>query len=134
VGMCLQDLGWSSAPLVRDIDVKYVTWREYFDRFGDRIQGEVTFSQDDVRVALPWGNRIFGQMLGKVRRTENKILQAEKLLAIAWTERGDAGELLERSQEMLDMAWKMLMQAQHHDGSQQQGHELLHFHVLPPEK
>ncbi len=116
VGMCLQDLGWSSAPLVRDIDVKYVTWREYFDRFGDRIQGEVTFSQDDVRVALPWGNRIFGQMLGKVRRTENKILQAEKLLAIAWTERGDAGERLERSQEMLDMAWKMLMQAQHHDG------------------
>ncbi|MCI9336946.1 MAG: hypothetical protein HFH93_05300 [Lachnospiraceae bacterium] len=115
-GMCLQDLGWSSAPLVRDIDVEYVTWREYFERFGDRIRGEVSFSQDDVRVSLPWGNRIFGDMLRKVRRTENKILQAEKLLAMAWTENPDAGKRFMQSKDMLDMAWKLLMQAQHHDG------------------
>lgn len=116
VGMCLQDLGWPSAPLVRDMDVEYVTWREYFRRFGHRIQGEALLSQDHIRVALPWGNRIFGEMLGKVRRAENRILQVEKLLAIAWTEHEDSRERLRGSGEMLEMAWKMLMQAQHHDG------------------
>lgn len=116
VGMCLQDLGWSSAPLVRDIDVEYVTWREYFERFGERIQGEVRFSQDDVCVALPWGNRIFSEMLRRVRRTEDRILQVEKLLAIAWTQSPDSHKRLAERKSLLEAAWKMLMQAQHHDG------------------
>ncbi len=135
VGMCLQDLGWSSAPLVQRIDVEYVTWREYFERFGAQIRGEVLFSQDDVRVALPWGNRIFQEMLRTVRIAQDRILQTEKLLAIARTQvgRGLAAEgcgqdmavgaktgagavSLDEAGRMLEAAWKMLMQAQHHDG------------------
>ncbi len=135
VGMCLQDLGWSSAPLVQGIDVEYVTWREYFGRFGGRIKGQVLFSQDDVRVALPWGNRIFQGMLRTIRVAENRILQTEKLLAIAETEKCAGARLqgnqsrtdgrreakpgetdLFRAKQMLKAAWKMLMQAQHHDG------------------
>lgn len=114
-GMCLQDLGWSSAPLVQDMDVEYVTWREYFQRFGDKCSGEVPFRQEDILVALPWGNRILQEMLRNVRRQENRILQTEKLLAIAETEDG-AVKPLQKCREMLTQAWKKLMQAQHHDG------------------
>ncbi len=115
-GMCLQDLGWSSSPLIQGIDVEYVTWREYFERFGNRLKGEVPFSQEDICVALPWGNRILGEMLRNVRKAENSILQTEKLLALAATERKDGRERLAEKREMLRAAWKMLMQAQHHDG------------------
>lgn len=115
-GMCLQDLGWSSSPFIQGIDVEYVTWREYFERFGDRIKGEVLFSQEDICVALPWGNRVLGEMLRNVRKAENRILQTEKLLAVAATERKGSKERLKESREMLRAAWMMLMQAQHHDG------------------
>lgn len=113
VGMCLQDLGWSSAPLVQDMDVKYVTWREYFNRFG-KTHGETVFShQEDIHVALPWGNRILQEMLRNVRVQENRILQAEKLLAIAEIQQG---RLLQEVRKDLGKAWESLMQAQHHDG------------------
>ncbi len=112
VGMCLQDLGWSSKPLVQTIDVEYVTWREYFERFGDRIAGETELSQEDVLVALPWGNRILQEMLRNVRHAENRILQVEKLLAIA----GAWNNEPEECRSLLEEAWKKLMQAQHHDG------------------
>jgi alpha-mannosidase len=112
VGMCLQDLGWSSKPLVQNMDVEYVTWREYFQRFGTSINGNVEFSQEDVQVALPWGNRIFQEMLRNVRNAENRILQTEKLLSIAESQNGD----MEKGRLLLEEAWEMLMQAQHHDG------------------
>ncbi|MDR3334994.1 MAG: hypothetical protein LBT13_08955 [Treponema sp.] len=112
VGMCLQDLGWSSKPLVRDIDVEYTTWREYFAQFGDQVKGEVDFSQEDVLVALPWGNRIFQNMLRTVRKQENHILQVEKLLAIVESETGELSEC----RQLLNHAWEYLMHAQHHDG------------------
>lgn len=112
-GMCLQDLGWASKPLVQGIDVEYVTWREYFNRFGSLICGEAVFSQEDVLVALPWGNRILQEMLRNVRKAENRILQTEKLLAIAGA--GNGSEDLEPYYNLLKDAWKMLLQAQHHD-------------------
>jgi alpha-mannosidase len=112
VGMCLQDLGWSSKPLVQNIDVEYVTWREYFDRFGSKAAGEVVFSQEDVLVALPWGNRILQEMLRNIRRVENRILQVEKLQAIAIAQ----NRRPEECYPLLEEAWKKLMQAQHHDG------------------
>lgn len=111
-GMCLQDLGWASKPLVQGPDVEYVTWREYFKRFGALIRGDIEFSQEDVLVALPWGNRILQEMLRNVRNAENRILQVEKLLAVAQSQRG---ELAEQCYPLLNAAWKMLMQAQHHD-------------------
>ena len=68
--MCLQDLGWSSAPLVQGTEVTYVTWREYFQMFSKHLKDEVFFSQEDIRVSLPWGNRILGEMLSHVRHGE----------------------------------------------------------------
>jgi alpha-mannosidase len=112
VGMCLQDLGWAARPFVQDIDVEYVTWREYFERFGSRVAGEAELSQEDVLVALPWGNRILQEMLRNVRNAENRILQAEKLLAIAEAQ----NVKLDQCHIMLENAWEKLMQAQHHDG------------------
>lgn len=116
VGMCLQDLGWSSAPLVQGTEVTYVTWREYFQMFSKHLKDEVFFSQEDIRVSLPWGNRILGEMLSHVRHGENRILQTEKLLAIAQSEENTSDLDFIDCQKWLRAAWEMLMQAQHHDG------------------
>lgn len=112
VGMCLQDLGWSSHPLLGGIPVEYVTWREYFERFKDDLEGEVKFSQESVLCTLPWGNITLQQMCRKVRALENRTLQIEKLLTLAqiW------GMELHASKDKLKEAWDMLLLSQHHDG------------------
>ena len=112
VGMCLQDLGWSSHPLLHDIPVEYVTWREYFNRFQGDIEGEVKFSQEAVLCALPWGNITVQQMCRKVRALENRTLQIEKLLTLAEID----GMKSQTVKDKLEEAWDTLLLSQHHDG------------------
>ena len=111
-GMCLQDLGWSARPLLQDIPVEYVTWREYFNRFREDLEGEVKFSQESVLCNLPWGNITLLQMCKKVRALESRTLQIEKLLTLAQIN----GMELQSPKEKLKEAWKMLLLSQHHDG------------------
>jgi alpha-mannosidase len=111
-GMCLQDLGWSSHPLISGIPVEYVTWREYFERFKDDLEGEVKFSQESVLCTLPWGNITLQQMCRKVRALENRTLQIEKLLTLAEIK----GMEMQVSKDKLKEAWDMLLLSQHHDG------------------
>lgn len=112
LGMCLQDLGWGAHPMASGSVAEYVTYREYFARFGTETDGEEKFSQDLVCCALPWGNRILQQMCRKVRALENRVLQAEKLLSYVEMRRGVFG----REEELLREAWDMLLLSQHHDG------------------
>lgn len=112
VGMCLQDLGWSSHPLINDIPVEYVTWREYFDRFKEDLEGEVKFSQESVLCTLPWGNITLQQMCRKVSALENRTLQMEKLLTLAEIQ----GMELQDAKDKLKEAWELLLLSQHHDG------------------
>ncbi|MDF2543951.1 MAG: glycosyl hydrolase 38 domain protein [Herbinix sp.] len=112
VGMCLQDLGWSAHPLLGGFPVEYVTWREYFNRFGEDLEGEVRFSQESILCTLPWGNITLSQMCGKVRALENRTLQIEKLLAMAEIE----GFEIAAARDKLKNSWDMLMLSQHHDG------------------
>ncbi|MFT4143966.1 MAG: hypothetical protein QM644_05870 [Mobilitalea sp.] len=112
VGMCLQDLGWSSHPLISGIPVEYVTWREYFERFKDDLDGEIKFSQESILCTLPWGNITLQQMCRKVRSLENRTLQIEKLLTFAEI---NGMELL-APKDKLKEAWDMLLLSQHHDG------------------
>lgn len=112
VGMCLQDLGWSSHPLLSGIPVEYVTWREYFERFQEDLEGEVKFSQESVLCTLPWGNITLQQMCRKVRALENRTLQIEKLLTLA-----ELGKMkLQDAEDKLKEAWDVLLLSQHHDG------------------
>lgn len=112
VGMCLQDLGWQARPLLNGSGIEYVTWREYFTRFGSDATGKIRFSQDAVRCALPWGNLTLQQMCRKVHALEVRVLQLEKLLTCAQIWAGDLPELEQALQE----AWNRLLLAQHHDG------------------
>ncbi|MDL2301845.1 hypothetical protein LJC58_05775 [Lachnospiraceae bacterium OttesenSCG-928-D06] len=116
LGMCLQDLGWQSAPLVQDIDVEYTTFRAYFKKFNTLPLKNIPFHQENIHVALPWGNRILQEMLRNIRKAENRILQIEKLLALAETEQGNENFSFASCRNLLVRAWKNLMQAQHHDG------------------
>lgn len=112
VGMCLQDLGWSAHPLLHGIPVEYVTWREYFKRFKDDLQGEAKFSQEAVLCTLPWGNLTLQKMSRQVRALENRTLQIEKLLALAEID----GSVLASGRDKLKKVWDSLMLSQHHDG------------------
>ncbi len=112
VGMCLQDLGWSARPLISGIPVEYVTWREYFERFRDDLEGRIKFSQESVLCTLPWGNITLQQMCRKVRALENRTLQIEKLLTLAEIH----GMELQISRDKLKEAWDVLLLSQHHDG------------------
>ncbi len=112
LGMCLQDLGWSAHPMAYDSVSEYVTYREYFERFGGETDGEAKFSQDLVCCALPWGNRTLQTMCRKVRALENRVLQTEKLLSYVEMKK----EILPREEELLKEVWDMLLLVQHHDG------------------
>jgi len=112
IGMCLQDLGWGARPLIQGIPVEYVTWREYFQRFASDLEGDVLFSQDAILCHLPWGNLTLQQMCRNIRALENRVLQMEKLVALAEV----AGHDMASSKEKLQAAWDQLLLVQHHDG------------------
>ncbi|MCC8425808.1 glycoside hydrolase family 38 C-terminal domain-containing protein [Mucilaginibacter sp. UR6-11] len=116
IGMTLQDAGWKGGPFIGDglhgsIKSVYTTWRNYFADIaaGDARQNwKVT--QEDILVSLVWGSQITQQIAQKVRISENKLVAAEKLRAMAkiyvnavWP------------QVALDSAWRTLLLSQHHD-------------------
>lgn len=126
VGMCLQDLGWKARPLIRNIHVEYVTWREYFDRFIEDLDGDIIFSQEAVLCQLPWGNLTLQKMCRKVQTLESRMLKIEKLMAIAEISSSadasqyDSGDdkiiLIEDIRKKLNTAFDKLLLSQHHDG------------------
>jgi alpha-mannosidase len=126
VGMCLQDAGWSFGPWLRGANVtgangvyaptKYTTWRNYFQRVLSGVEGNGVeirnwrFTQEDVLVGLMWGAQVLQRIAQAVRYSENNIIQAEKLAAMAtiwkrttWPEHS------------FSAAWRTLLLSQHHD-------------------
>lgn len=111
IGSFLQDLGWKAGPrLGLDGRVQYVTWREYIDEIVGAPQADWRFTQEDIRCALPWGERHLQRMARQVRAAESKLVQAEKMAAMALVVSGRAYPEAE-----LVRAWDELMLAQHHD-------------------
>lgn len=116
VGMCYQDAGWDNGPwLGHGKHIKnnstYVTWTEYFENISSgHTDDDWHFSQDDVRVNLMWGSQALQRIAQDVRKSENKILVAEKISAMANLDRN-----FEVSEETMREAWRTLMLAQHHD-------------------
>lgn len=112
LGMCLQDLGWKAHPMAYDSVSEYVTYREYFERFGAQTDGEEKLSQDLVCCALPWGNLTLQEICRKVHALENRVLQIEKLLSYVEMKTG----ICKKEEELLREAWDVLLLSQHHDG------------------
>jgi alpha-mannosidase len=125
VGMCLQDAGWAYGPWLRGgnyTPTVYETWRGYFEdvahnrsqRPAGRTDGQAIpdwrFSQEDILVGLMWGAQVLQRIAQEVRRSENAIIQAEKMAAMAriWQGMPWPGALL-------DQGWRTLLLSQHHD-------------------
>lgn len=115
VGMCLQDAGWKDGPWLGEAGSQqrsqYILWSEYFRKH--LASGEWPrrrFTQDDFCVALMWGSPILQRVSQRVRREENRLVQAEKLAAIAGLENG-----FQPDSRLFDRAWHSLMLSQHHD-------------------
>lgn len=116
VGMCYQDAGWKNGPWlghgnkVRNNSV-YVTWKEYIENKSVGSSSDnLHFSQENMLVNLMWGSQVLQKIAQEVRISENKIVIAEKIAAMATIENNYTP-----LQTSLDEAWRTLMLAQHHD-------------------
>jgi alpha-mannosidase len=116
VGMTLQDAGWKGGPFIGNgvhgnIKSIYTTWRNYFSNVAAKdARQNWKVSQEDILVSLVWGSQVTQQIAQEVRVSENKLVAAEKLAALAkiyvaagWP------------QAALDSAWRTLLLSQHHD-------------------
>ena len=116
VGMCYQDAGWNNGPWIGygenvSHGTHYILWSDYFERFGSEYVAPIhRFSQEEVCPGLMWGSQILQRLAQQVRKSENTLLQAEK---IATQKRFLSGK--EMPQESMDEAWRMLLLSQHHD-------------------
>ncbi|MBX2997291.1 MAG: hypothetical protein KF893_02180 [Caldilineaceae bacterium] len=105
----IQEVVWATDPTAAS-HIRHVTWREYFETIAPKASMDWHFSQEDIRVGLPWGAAVLQRLARQVRAAENQILIAEKMAAMA-TMMG-VGEWPKRE---LAEAWHNLMFAQHHD-------------------
>jgi alpha-mannosidase len=116
VAMTLQDAGWKNGPWIGNGDkgyqpTEYKTWRGYIENSSIKTPKEDWhFSQEDVLVSLVWGSQVLQKIAQQVRVSENKIVMAEKLAAIAKVYKNAAWP-----RSSFDEAWRTLMLSQHHD-------------------
>jgi len=112
VGMCLQDAGWSFGPWLRGhgySPTQYETWRGYFAKCSPATTSW-RFSQEDLLVGLMWGAQVLQRIAQSVRHSENLVIQAEKMAAMAGVWRSAAWP-----SASLYEAWRTLLLSQHHD-------------------
>ncbi|MGE5568952.1 MAG: glycoside hydrolase family 38 C-terminal domain-containing protein [Rhodospirillales bacterium] len=109
-GNCFQDLGWAARPKVKGEHIRFVTWREYLKRIAGKPQQQWRFSQEDILVTLPWGERTLQTLAQQVRAAENRVLMAEKMASMAVLFGG-----AQFPADRLQRAWDQLLWAQHHD-------------------
>lgn len=114
LGMTLQDAGWKWGPWLKKDFYKpsiYITWRNYFDNVVDRENStDWNLTQEDIKVSLVWGSQIMQQLAQQIKKSERKIVQAEKL---AFFNTLTSGE--DFPEAGFESAWQPLLLAQHHD-------------------
>lgn len=109
-GQWFMDAGWRAGPGVYGKHIRLTTWREYFTAIVPPPEQNWHLTQEDLRVALPWGESGLQRLAREVRRAEIEILKAEKCAALAWLITG-----IDWPEKSLRDAWKALLLAQHHD-------------------
>ena len=116
IGMCFQDAGWRNGPWLGYGDtIKngsiYQTWRDYFENVSDgKTSDDWHFSQEDVLPNLMWGSQVLQKIAQEVHYSENQIIMAEKINAMAYLLTGKSADPAD-----FDEAWRTLMLSQHHD-------------------
>jgi len=121
IGMCLQDAGWSFGPWLKAANAtghngvyaptRYTTWRGYFATVTNgKTDKDWHFSQEDMLPGLMWGAQVLQRIAQAVRHSENSIVQAEKLAALAKVWKGAVWP-----EENFSNAWRTLLLSQHHD-------------------
>ena len=109
-------MGWPGRPWRFGMDegavraLRHVTWREYVETIASPAAKEWKASQEDLRVALPWGASVLQRIAQVVRSAENGLVRAEKLAAMAFVRRAEPFP-----GDRLTEAWKHLLWSQHHD-------------------
>lgn len=68
------------------------------------------FSQEDLLVGLMWGSQVLQRIAREVRISENKVVTAEKMAAMAGVWKGMAWP-----GDVFEAAWRTLLLSQHHD-------------------
>ncbi|MFD2144989.1 glycosyl hydrolase [Mucilaginibacter antarcticus] len=116
VAMTLQDAGWKGGPLMGDgkggyQPTEYRTWTDYVDNSSIKTPTESwKFSQEDVQTSLVWGSQILQRIARQVRVSENNLVMAEKLAAMARVYKNAPWP-----KAALDQGWTRLLLSQHHD-------------------
>ncbi|HKG07982.1 MAG TPA: glycoside hydrolase family 38 C-terminal domain-containing protein [Pedobacter sp.] len=112
VGMCIQDAGWKNGPwLGQPKNFEYQTWKNYMANIANKQQvPDWKFTQENVQVSLVWGAQILQKLAQRTRAAENRLIMAEKLIAIQ-------SEFSDKNigTDQFIPAWQNLMLAQHHD-------------------
>jgi alpha-mannosidase len=115
-GFTLQDAGWKGGPYVGDGNrgyqpTVYKTWTDYISNYSIKTPKEDwKFSQEDVLTSLVWGSQILQRIAQQVRVSENKLVAAEKLAAMAKVYKNTPWP-----KSALDEGWTRLLLSQHHD-------------------
>jgi len=116
VAMTLQDAGWKNGPWIGNGDsgyqpTLYKTWGDYIENASiKKPKQDWKFSQEDVQVSLVWGSQVLQQLAQRVRVSENKLVMAEKMGALA-----EVYQNASWPQAAIAEAWRTLMLSQHHD-------------------
>lgn len=117
VGMTYQDAGWRNGPWLGSKkgriknNSQYVTWTEYIEQYSvGKSDDDYHLSQEDVLVSLMWGSQALQRIGQQVRTSENKILQAEKIVSMAHID-----NKVDAASSDFEKAWRSLLLAQHHD-------------------
>ncbi len=109
-GMCFQDLGWAARPNVKGDWIRFVTWREYMEQVAAPTARHWRFGIEDIRCALPWGEKTLQKIARQARSAENKMIAAEKMASMASVRGG-----VRYPADELQQAWDKTLWAQHHD-------------------
>ena len=109
-GMSFQDLGWAARPAAEGDYLRYVTWREYMRSIAGKTLRNWRFSMEDIRCALPWGQQTLQKIARQERSSENHVIVAEKIAAMA-----AVCCKLEYPAADLQQALDKTLWAQHHD-------------------
>ncbi len=109
-GMCFQDLGWAARPTLQGDYIRFVTWREYMQSVAGKTTRDWRFSMEDIRCALPWGEKTLQKITRQVRSAENKLIATEKISSLAAVCGG-----LDYPVAELQQAWDQILWARHHD-------------------
>lgn len=109
-GMCFQDLGWAARPNVQGDYIRFVTWREYMQSVAAETVRKWRFGIEDIRCALPWGEKTLQKAARQVRSAENRLIVAEKIASFA----AIFGKRQYPTDDLRN-AWDKTLWSQHHD-------------------